>query len=142
MLTRPSMQSGDFFVLYGKSHTALPSAALAAAMAKGAVDLASTLNLATSYVLFAPMMLATGISLPFVSMTTALAAPLKGAKLLRASPCSPTKNPLELAIRLPSASNVLRVNTAFAAFFTQPGWACAAHHASAAIMQISVRLIS
>ena len=56
-------------------------------------------------------------------MMMARAAPLKGAKLLTASPLAPTKKPLLLAMRLPLSSKVFRVNTDFVAFFTQPGWA-------------------
>jgi hypothetical protein len=57
-------------------------------------------------------------------MMTACDAPLKGVKLLTASPLAPVKNPLLLAINEPSAAKVFRVNTDLVAFFTQLGWAC------------------
>ena len=50
----------------------------------------------------APKMQSTFISLPEASMITALDAPLKGEKLLIASPSVPTKNPLVLPISDPS----------------------------------------
>ena len=49
-------------------------------------------------------------------MTTALSAPLKGAKQLTASPFSLTKTPLALPSSVPSDLNVFSVNTACAAF--------------------------
>ena len=51
-------------------------------------------------------------------MTTALLAPLNGAKLLMASPASPTNTPLPLDSNVPWASNVFSVKTDLAAFFT------------------------
>ena len=68
-------------------------------------------------------MQSTVISFPEASMTTALDAPLKGEKLLIASPFVPMKNPLVLPIRDPSLENVLTVKTDFDAFFTHDGWA-------------------
>jgi hypothetical protein len=56
-------------------------------------------------------------------MIMAREAPLKGEKLLTASPDGPVKKPLLLAISEPSAEKVLRVNTDFVAFFTHEGWA-------------------
>jgi hypothetical protein len=58
-------------------------------------------------------------------MMMALEAPLKGEKLLTASPLEPVKKPLLLAISEPSAAKVFKVNTDLVAFFTQDGWACA-----------------
>ena len=71
----------------------------------------------------APKMQSTFISLLEASMITALDAPLKGEKLLIASPFVPTKNPLVLPISAPSCEKVLTVNTDFVAFFTHEGWA-------------------
>ena len=69
------------------------------------------------------MMVLTGISLPAASMMTAREAPLKGVKLLMASPSVPVKKPLLLPMSEPSALNVFTVKTDFVAFFTQPGCA-------------------
>jgi hypothetical protein len=71
----------------------------------------------------APIIALTAISLPEASMITARAAPLKGVKLLMASPLLPVKKPLLLAINEPSAAKVFRVNTDLLAFFAQLGWA-------------------
>ena len=69
-------------------------------------------------------------------MMTALDAPLKGLKLLTASPCSPVKKPQELASSVPLSSNVLSVNTDFVAFFTHEGCAVTATATSSAIMMV------
>jgi hypothetical protein len=50
-------------------------------------------------------------------------APLKGLKLLMASPCSPTKKPVLLPVSVPSAAKVFSVNTDFEAFFAHLGCA-------------------
>ena len=58
-------------------------------------------------------------------MTMAREAPLKGEKLLTASPFGPVKKPLLLAMSEPSAAKVFRVKTDFVAFLTHEGWASA-----------------
>ena len=66
-------------------------------------------------------MLSTAVSLPWASMTMALDAPLKGEKLLTASPFGPVKKPLLLAMSEPSAAKVFNVKTDFVAFLTHEG---------------------
>ena len=98
----------------------LPADATRVLMARGCV-LPPTRNFTTSYISLAPMMLTTGISLPCASIMTARTAPLKGVKLLTASPSAPVKKPLLLAMSEPSSAKVFKVNTDFVAFFTQAG---------------------
>ena len=50
-------------------------------------------------------------------MTTAEEAPLKGVKLLTASPSVAGEEAVAAHSSVPSASNVFRVNTDFVAFF-------------------------
>ena len=99
------------------------SGLMVVAIVRGCDLFVATRNFTTSYISLAPMMVFTGISLPAASIMTALAAPLKGAKLLTASPSVPTKKPLVLPISVPSAPKVFTVKTDFVAFFTQLGCA-------------------
>ena len=85
----------------------------------------------------APKMLTTAASLPWASMMMARDAPLKGVKLLTASPLLPVKKPLLLAISEPSAEKVFRVNTDFVAYLTHEGWAT-----DAIIVKCNVKSIS
>ena len=65
------------FTEYGTSHTCVPADAADDAT-EAATVLPSTLNFATSYIELAPSMRVTFILLPRASITTALAAPIKG----------------------------------------------------------------
>ena len=67
----------------------LPTGAVALLTLSGWLLGLLTRNFTTSYMSLAPRMAVTWYSLPWASMMTARVAPLKGVKLLTASPLAP-----------------------------------------------------
>ena len=123
--------------ILGKYAEMIPMAALAAVLFQVAFNMCGYRSFIKMFK--APKILTTAASLPWASMMMARDAPLKGVKLLTASPLLPVKKPLLLAISEPSAEKVFRVNTDFVAFFTHDGWATEAMKVNCNVKSISIK---